>query len=209
MKFYFIRHGETDNARDKIFGPDADHLNDAGIHQARLLAEHLAKEAPFDALITSPISRAEETATIVGRAIGRAPVAHDIFREKKIASSFLNKPFYEESIQKIRTTIREHNRTEPLWHYEDEENFLDIRARAEKAIAYLIALNKEKIAIVTHSTFIKALALTLMFEEHLTFDIYYRFLLSTNIKTGGLVVFEHREPAHWHLIEWNDYRHLS
>ncbi len=209
MKLYFIRHGETDNTRDKVFAPDPDPLNANGRMQATQLAERLKEEVPFDLLFTSPIKRAEETAGILGNAIGCTPQVEDIFREKKIASSFLNKPFYHESIKDIRAMIREKNRTEPAWHYEDEENFLDIRARAGKAIAYLESLQKEKIAIVTHSTFIKALALTLMFEEHLTFDIYYRFLLSTNIKAGGMVVFEHREPLHWHLVEWNDYRHLN
>jgi uncharacterized phosphatase len=65
-----VRHGETDWNRANRFQGHADQpLNEAGRSQASELAVQLAGE-PFAALYTSPLTRASETADIVGTALG-------------------------------------------------------------------------------------------------------------------------------------------
>lgn len=65
MKFYIVRHGQTDwNKEGKIQGQADIPLNEFGRHLARETAKGLA-DIPFDLCYTSPLSRAKETAQII------------------------------------------------------------------------------------------------------------------------------------------------
>lgn len=77
-----VRHGETDwNADGRLQGQTDRPLSEYGRRQARQLAEELAGEE-FDAIYASDLSRARETAEIVGARLG-LPVALDSdLREK-------------------------------------------------------------------------------------------------------------------------------
>jgi 2,3-bisphosphoglycerate-dependent phosphoglycerate mutase len=72
-----VRHGETDwNAEGRLQGHTDRPLNDYGRRQARELAERLAGEERVDAVYTSDLGRARETAEIVGARLG-LPVGID------------------------------------------------------------------------------------------------------------------------------------
>lgn len=71
-----VRHGETDwNADGRLQGQTDRPLSDYGRRQARQLADELADE-DFDAIYASDLSRARETAEIVGDRLG-LPVSLD------------------------------------------------------------------------------------------------------------------------------------
>src|SRR5215210_7285077 len=76
-----VRHGETDWNRDNRFQGHADPpLNDRGRGQARELAARLGEEE-VDAVFTSPLRRARETAEIIGDALVLPVAAHQGLRE--------------------------------------------------------------------------------------------------------------------------------
>ena len=77
-----VRHGETDwNADGRLQGQTDRPLSDFGRRQARKLAEELEGEQ-LDAIYSSDLSRARETAEIVGQRLG-LPVEIDAdLREK-------------------------------------------------------------------------------------------------------------------------------
>lgn len=65
MKLYLVRHGETDwNKVKKIQGQVDIPLNQFGKRLAEETAEGL-RDIPFDLCISSPLSRAHETARII------------------------------------------------------------------------------------------------------------------------------------------------
>lgn len=67
---YLVRHGETDwNRAHRIQGSTDIPLNDTGRDQALRAARLLARRE-WDGLYSSPLSRANETATIIGRELG-------------------------------------------------------------------------------------------------------------------------------------------
>ncbi len=80
---HLIRHGETDwNLDGRWQGHSDVPLNPAGREQALRLARRLAEEGVrFDALYSSDLSRAWETAAAIGAAIGLRPAAAPALRE--------------------------------------------------------------------------------------------------------------------------------
>jgi 2,3-bisphosphoglycerate-dependent phosphoglycerate mutase len=77
-----VRHGETDwNAEGRLQGHTDRPLNDYGRRQATELAERLAGET-IDAIYTSDLSRARETAEIVAARLGLPVLVDAGLREK-------------------------------------------------------------------------------------------------------------------------------
>ncbi len=69
-RFFLVRHGETEwNRLRKIQGISDIPLNDTGRSQAAALGDILSKHR-FDLIVSSPLSRALETAQIVARKLG-------------------------------------------------------------------------------------------------------------------------------------------
>lgn len=73
MKILLVRHGETDwNVQKKIQGKTDIPLNEAGIDQAKELAEKLAEwERPIIGIYTSRLKRAAKTAEIIARRLNK------------------------------------------------------------------------------------------------------------------------------------------
>jgi len=79
-----VRHGETDwNAQHRWQGHSDTRLNDAGREQARLLAKGLPG---VDALYSSDLARARETAEIVAGALGLELRLDERLRERGFGS---------------------------------------------------------------------------------------------------------------------------
>jgi broad specificity phosphatase PhoE len=77
-----VRHGETDwNAEGRLQGHTDRPLNEYGRRQAKELAARLAEEH-VDAIYASDLSRARETAEIVGERLGLTVVIDPDLREK-------------------------------------------------------------------------------------------------------------------------------
>ncbi len=82
MRLLLVRHGETDwNAAGRIQGSTDTALNARGRAQAAELAERLRAAGPAEALYTSPMLRARETAEIIGAALGLVPQPMEELRE--------------------------------------------------------------------------------------------------------------------------------
>jgi len=80
---WLARHGETDaNAEGRVQGSIDEPLNERGREQARALARE-AETLHLKALYTSHLSRARETADIVGAEVGLSPVVDERFAESR------------------------------------------------------------------------------------------------------------------------------
>ena len=88
MRLLFVRHGETDhNKARRIQGPLLDDpLNATGEKQARALATHIAAEQAagaihLDAVFSSPLKRAWQTAEAIARVFRIDPIPVPAFQE--------------------------------------------------------------------------------------------------------------------------------
>ncbi len=74
---YFIRHGETQwNAEGRVCGRSDVNLSEVGREQAQRLADRL-KSAAIDAIYSSPLKRARQTAEIIAQATGVEPIVEE------------------------------------------------------------------------------------------------------------------------------------
>jgi broad specificity phosphatase PhoE len=81
-RMIFVRHGETVHNAGLVItsaSPGAP-LNDRGVRQVKELAVTLAGTG-VEAVYTSPLLRARQTAAIIGEACGLEPVVRDELRE--------------------------------------------------------------------------------------------------------------------------------
>jgi probable phosphoglycerate mutase len=81
-----VRHGETTwNIESRQQGWLDSPLTNTGLAQAHAIAEALARE-PIDALYSSDLGRAEHTAQIIARRIGRDVVTDERLRERHLGA---------------------------------------------------------------------------------------------------------------------------
>ena len=77
-----VRHGATDWNADRRFQGHADiPLNDAGKTQAAAMAAHVARELSPTLIVSSDLTRAQQTAGILGQACGVTPAWDARLRE--------------------------------------------------------------------------------------------------------------------------------
>lgn len=77
-----LRHGQTPLSVERRFSGIGDpKLTEVGRRQAAAAAQRLAATGGFDAIVTSPLSRARETATAVAQLLGVRPVIDESWRE--------------------------------------------------------------------------------------------------------------------------------
>ncbi|MEM3101734.1 MAG: histidine phosphatase family protein [Candidatus Nitrosotenuis sp.] len=84
MNIFLVRHGEVlSNLRKVYAGKSPEPLTERGRRQAYESGERL-KSFNIDALYTSPVKRAVETAMIIGEVTGKEYIVMDEFREMEL-----------------------------------------------------------------------------------------------------------------------------
>lgn len=105
MSFYVLRHGQTDwNVQMRLQGSTDIPLNETGRVQAHVAAKILAGEG-ITKIIASPLSRALETAQIVGAASGLEPVVDGRLIERNFG---LFEGMTIDEVHQHREDMREH-----------------------------------------------------------------------------------------------------
>jgi broad specificity phosphatase PhoE len=95
------------------------------------------------------------------------------------------------------------------WHYSDEENLFDWKARAERVRNQLESAEGETILVVSHGHFLKVLTGHLLFGDLYSPDIYLRTYHNMTMSNTGISEFVLDSEQGWRLITWNDRAHLT
>ncbi|MEX0785821.1 MAG: histidine phosphatase family protein [Dehalococcoidia bacterium] len=181
-----IRHGQqvtiADGTLGEAFNPP---LSEHGQQQARLLGERLST-LHFDAIITSPLSRARETAEAVARHHRMEPEVVDDLREVELFRDIPRDRTVKDFLGRaLRNAVRERMLQERKWDvYPDSESSVEFRKRTVNAIEAIIARNLgERVAIVCHGGVINS------YMAHIIgapYDMFFRpGHTSVNIAAAG------------------------
>jgi len=129
MLIVLVRHGETtDNHNQVIQGHLEGQLNEKGQKQALELGEKLNKFGVFDRIISSDLTRARETATIIAKEISCNQILYEKALRERCYGIFQGKPYFQLKrwLVKDRSDIRDFEITEGENYKEFEKRVLDI-----------------------------------------------------------------------------------
>ena len=201
MKIYFVRHGSTDLFEQRISQPDNEPLNESGKLQANKLAKCFSDIHP-DLIISSPHTRALQTAKIISPNIEISPLFIEVKKPKEV----VGKSKDDQEAKNILKKINEMYLVDPNWHYSDEENFEDFKKRGQKALEFLISRNKEYILVVSHGRFIGLMVGLMVFNETYSLDVFLRLKNFLCLNNAGVSICTYKEGK-WKLQCWNDTCH--
>ena len=142
MKFFFIRHGQTNYNIQSLCNDDPTvdvHLTELGRQQAQQVAEKL-KDVPIERIIVSELPRTHQTAAIINQYHHVKIDVHSDIND--IRSGFEGQP-----VSKYFTAIA-HDMLNAKAN--DGESFMDYRQRVMKFISWLKQQNESIILVVAH-----------------------------------------------------------
>ena len=153
-RLVLIRHAEPDeSARGRSYGSLDVPLSAAGRQQAEALVQAL-EDVEIDAIFTSPLRRARETAAPLGTARRLQPVAHEGLRELSFGE--LEGQTYAD-IERERPELYESWMTDPTGtRFPGGETFAELRERALAAAADVRASHNTA-AVVAHGGVTRAI----------------------------------------------------
>jgi alpha-ribazole phosphatase len=199
--FYLLRHGETEwNAENRLCGSTDVPLSAAGRRQAKSLAEHL-NSIPFEALYSSPLKRALETACLISASVGLQPIAdarlveldYGQWEGKTLAEIIENDP----------KTFRAWDANPAQVAPPGGESGLEAQQRVVSFLDFLAARHPQSnVLVVSHKTVCR---LAICHVLGMSPSEYRRRLVLNN---AALSIIQ-TQPYGWQLITFNDTSHLS
>lgn len=208
---YFVRHGQSVDNTLPVFQSYDSPLSEKGMQQARQIAARAA-HLRFDGLISSPQKRAFETAEFIATATGKPIETTELFRERFKPTSLDGKPWIDAQAQKLWRDWEKSLITTGL-KAQDGENFTEVIARADAALAYLLDRPESSLLVVSHSHFIRTIVARVLLGPALTGEIAKRFYELISLENTSLTVLHYRdayeEDFRWRLWSLNDHAHFA
>jgi probable phosphoglycerate mutase len=172
--FWFLRHGETDwNAQNLSQGNVDIPLNDNGRAQAVAAAAQLRNRG-IASIVSSPLSRAHDTALTIGATIGLPVALDDGLRETSFGKQE-GQPMVQWFTDWVAGTYTP----------DDAESFAHLRARAAAAINRALAM-PAPVLVVAHGAFFRAVRAEMGLEP--------------NIRTPNATPYFCRPGTPWELV---------
>ena len=193
-----MRHGITDwNAIHRFQGRTETSLSEAGLAQAEETARRL-EGWPIDALYTSPLTRARQTADIIAASHRKHPIVLDDLTEVDFGSweGTYYKKLLEKKDDSLLQWIADPFFRTPL----GGEDWISIKSRAERVVNTVMESGHSHVAIISHGGIIRALLVAFLgLDPHTVWTIKV-----SNCSLTGIEVKEHETM----LAFANDTLHL-
>jgi broad specificity phosphatase PhoE len=201
ITLYAVRHGETDyNREDRVQGSHDSKLTDFGRAQAQALAERF-RGMDIDALFTSPLKRAYETAETIAAALNGIEVqVHKDLHELRcgVFEGVLFEEIKRTRWEEFLTWLREPDVQAP-----GGESMNQLYSRVSSALKEILAGVEDgsKIIIVSHAGVVRMTLAALV-------GVPVGISTSFSLTNASVSVFNHRR-GRWTCHAWNDTSHLG
>jgi len=196
-----IRHGECEGNIKGIFRGRTDFpLNERGLIQAQDLAQEL-KNFPIKYIYSSPLSRAMQTAEIIGKTCGVEVKIEEQFNNIELGSW---EGHYKKEIEK------QYPEEWKLWvgnpeklQVENMETLYEVQKRAKTCLDNLVSKHKgETLAIVSHRAVLKPLIAACL-------NIASPYFWRIHLDTASYSLLSHKEGRGYCLVQLNQTKHLK
>ena len=198
------RHGESEGNRDARFGGHSPTpLTALGRTQARATARRLAQTG-IDAVFSSDLSRAQETAEIIGGVLGLPLEVTPHLRERSVG--IFTGLRFEEAQERFPSEYQALLRREPDSAPPEGESYLQCRERAARFLHDVLARHAgQRVLLVSHHLTLYQLVLHILGLETPASGprVYVR------VDNCALHRFEHYEDGVWQVLALNDCAHLE
>lgn len=215
MYIYFVRHGETEYNRKRLHQDGSVPLSERGRVQVEKAAEKL-QEFGVTKVIASDLVRAAESGEIIASTLDLSLEENALFREVRRPSLLYGKPLY--SVHTVNVGLRMlKNLANPHWHYSDEENLHDLKARVVEAVEYLKKTGEEHehVAVVSHGFIISIFIKYMCASKDVRGRDYIQTLFAgeklVNASVSTVTFSDDTNPltCDWMCLEFNNHDHLK
>lgn len=205
---YFVRHGETLLNAVNIRQAEGGSLSEKGRQQAHATAKRFphSRGRP-EVIIASPYKRTRETANIIAEELHMKVEYSDLLVERRNPSEIVGHSGSDRDVRTIVDKIDNSYHADEL-RYSDEENFVDLKNRAEDLLEYIKQRPEKKIITVTHGIFLKMIVSYMLYGENLSASMYNSLSYKNPIDNASMAICSYTthwiKKDEWKLIVWND-----
>jgi probable phosphoglycerate mutase len=211
-RIYFVRHGETILNAAHIRQGNLGGLSEKGKLQAQFAGERL-KSFPIEVVLVSPFERTQETALIINSSVNKPIELLDLLTERKNPKEIIGKSADDPEVRLIVDRIDKSFHDSSL-RFSDEENYEDLRLRAEKLLDYLEKRPEKDILCITHGIFLTMVIAVMEFRAKLTPIEYVKITYQYSPNNAGITFCEYSPwkwytfTHGWEMVAWNDYTRI-
>src|SRR3989338_6675604 len=212
MNIYFVRHGITGGNESNQYQLPTIELSEQGINQAQFVAKRF-KTIPVELIFASPMTRASQTASIIADSIGLKVMESSLFEEIKRPSIVCGRSKNEPDVKSVMKIVKE-TFADPDKRHSDEEDYFQLKDRAEEVLKFLSERNENEILVVTHGEILRMILSLVIFGKELTPEIFDQVRRTFIPHNTGITVIQYDlsfefHKSGWYVLSWNDYAHLG
>lgn len=207
-RFYLVRHGETLLNAQHIRQGESGALSETGRLQAGMVGRYL-KNFPIKLIISSTYPRAEETAVIVNTYLKVPIIYSPLFIERRNPSEIIGKS------TKNPEVIRIVDKMDLAYHPDDyrvsdEENFIDLKVRAQMCVKFLMLQRARETVVITHHLFLKMFIAYILYREQLHASDFVKLTFFNTSDNAGITVCEFHpwkffsKTQGWEIVSFNE-----
>jgi broad specificity phosphatase PhoE len=203
---YFVRHGESEDSENKRFQSPTTSLSKKGRENV-LAASSRFKSIDFEIIISSSFERAKQTAEIINKVVNKNIEFSSLFTECLKPSKVDGKEYTDKYADEL-WRIWQNSFYENDKRVEDGETFDDIRDRVDQSLKFLEQNSSDKIMVVSHGFFIKAILSRIILGDMFNQKTLLSFQNNLKTTNSGVTVlqqvFNEEGKASWQLKVFNE-----